>query len=79
MDYHEKLGTKINYDKNGDPWIDPELWDKTKAEYCQREKITLHIDDSPVYGKHFKTPFGLFFSGEGPYPYSETDPFMEKA
>jgi hypothetical protein len=30
------------------------LWDKTKADYCKQVGITLHIDDSPVYGKYFK-------------------------
>jgi len=53
VDYHESIGTKVNYDSSG-PWIDAELWNSTKAEYCTRQGIDMHIDDSDVYGKYFK-------------------------
>ena len=56
-DYHVKIGTKIWYDEKGNPWIEPEFWDTTKAEICKKENIDFHIDDSSVYGKYFKTPY----------------------
>ena len=58
VDYHVKQGTEVKYDENG-PWIDRELWDRTKADYCERENIDLHIDDSDVYGKYFKNTMYL--------------------
>lgn len=57
VDYHEKKGTDIRYDENGGPWIDNEAWNRTKGEYCEREKIDFHLDDSDVYGKYFNTSF----------------------
>lgn len=51
--YHESIGTPIRYDERGRPWMDIELWDRTKADYCKREGIGMHVDDSPVYGKYF--------------------------
>jgi hypothetical protein len=62
--YHKKKGTSIRYDKNGEPWIDRDLWNKTKADYCRRNKINLHIDDSAVYGEYFTTPFLLLCKGK---------------
>jgi len=52
--YHESIGTPIRYDEKNHPWMDAEMWDRTKADYCEREGIDMHIDDSPVYGKYFK-------------------------
>lgn len=59
VDYHKNLGTEVDYDENGDPWIDDDLWNKTKAEICEKEGIDLHIDDSPIYGDFFKTPYAF--------------------
>ncbi len=53
VDYHESIGTPVQYDERG-PWIDADLWNRTKADYCSREGINLHIDDSDEYGKFFK-------------------------
>jgi len=53
-DYHESLGTQVKNDVNGNPYMESYLWDRTKADYCERENIDLHIDDSDTYGKHFK-------------------------
>jgi len=58
-DYHKKLGTPINYSDSDNPWMDEKIWDRTKAEYCDREAINLHIDDSPEYGKYFKSTIYL--------------------
>ena len=52
--HHQTLGTKVWEDEHG-PWMDGEVWDKSKAEYCKEHGINLHFDDSGVYGKHFAT------------------------
>lgn len=59
-DYHGILGTDITWDEDGNPWIDEYLWNKTKGDYCRREKIDLHIDDSTIYGEYFTTPYFQF-------------------
>ena len=51
-EYHKYSG-KINYDKHGNPHLNDELWNRTKAEYCKRNNIDIHYDDSPIYGKYF--------------------------
>jgi len=56
-DYHRSIGTPMWYDANKTPWIDKKLWEMTKAEYCQREGIDCHFDDSDIYGEHFTTPY----------------------
>ena len=62
-DYHESIGTKIDYDERG-PWIDEETWNRTKGDYCEREGIDVHIDDSPLYGKYFKNTMYIKFEIE---------------
>ena len=57
IDYHLSIGTKVTYKDPDNPWIDQDLWNKAKAEYCEQEKIDFHIDDSEVYGNYFKTPY----------------------
>lgn len=57
--HHKKIGTEITY-IDGNPYMDNKIWNKAKAEYCQRFGISLHIDDSDVYGKYFKTPYARF-------------------
>ena len=61
--YHKSIGTKMWNDKKNTPWMDQEIWDVTKAWYCNKHKIDLHIDDSEDYGKHFKTSYLLFTKG----------------
>lgn len=58
--YHKILNTPIRYDEKGNPWIEENIWNKAKAEYCKREKIDFHIDDSEKYGQHFNTPYCLY-------------------
>jgi hypothetical protein len=62
--YHKFIGTKIKLDKKGNPWMSRKIWDKTKAWYCKKKKINLHIDDSEIYGKYFTTPYLLFTRGK---------------
>lgn len=58
-DYHrENQTTGMWYDKNGDPWVSDEDWDKTKAEYCKRNEISFCIDDTARYANYFETSFG---------------------
>jgi len=59
-DYHRHLGTHMTFTDPNNPWIDHDLWDKTKATYCEEEKISFHIDDTQRYGEYFKTPFALY-------------------
>ena len=63
-DYHESIGTKINYDEVGDPWIDEEIWNRTKGDYCEREDIDVCIDDSPLYGEYFRNTVYIKFEKE---------------
>jgi hypothetical protein len=63
-DYHHDIGTPMSGYEDHQPKIDDEIWDRTKAEYCARQKISLHIDDSEVYGTYFTTPYALF-NGKG--------------
>lgn len=57
VDYHIEMGVDVLYDKNGNPWIDDDTWNRTKSEICEKENIDLHIDDSSVYGQYFKTAY----------------------
>lgn len=59
-DYCKKEGVSVRYDDKGNPWLDEDVWDRTKAEYCEREKIDFHIDDSEKYGEFFVTPYCVF-------------------
>ena len=53
ISYHKNIGTHVEYDEKGDPWVDEGLWNKAKADYCQKQKIDILIDDSNTYGKYF--------------------------
>lgn len=56
-DYHKENNTKMWYDGDKTPWIDKVDWDKTKGDYCRREGIHLHFDDTPSYETYFTTGF----------------------
>ncbi len=62
VDYHKSIGTQIFTDDKGHHFVDDYLWDKTKGDYCLREGISIHIDDSDAYQYHFKTPYCRFLS-----------------
>ena len=55
-DYYEALGKVTRFD-DGSFQIPTEMWNRAKAEYCAREGIDFHIDDSPVYGKYFAASY----------------------
>lgn len=61
-DHHLALGTPIEFDAKGNPFMEDYLWDRTKADYCQQMGIHLHIDDSDAYNYFFKTPYARFYS-----------------
>lgn len=61
-DHHVEQDTEVTWDEQGNPHLNPYLWDKTKAEYCKKHDIQLHFDDSDVYNYFFKTPYARFYS-----------------
>lgn len=58
-DHHVEIGTKVWEDDDGNPWLEGEIWDRTKGEYCKKHEIDFHIDDTERYGDYFETPFML--------------------
>ena len=59
FDFYEQKDL-VKFLPNGEFHIDDELWNRAKGDYCRKEKIDLHIDDSDVYGKYFVTPYAHF-------------------
>lgn len=59
VDYNIKKGVDVTFDKKGNPWIDDDIWNMTKAEICKNEGIDFHIDDSTHYGQYFSTDYAL--------------------
>lgn len=51
---------KVEIAADGSFHIDDKLWNSAKGKFCERENIDLHIDDSIVYGRYFKTPYVRF-------------------
>ena len=40
-------------------------WDRGKAEYCKKNNISLHIDDTTIYNEFFETPFARLWTHNG--------------
>ena len=59
LDYYQALGN-IALDKNNNLIIPENLWDMAKAEFCRRNKINIHIDDSLKYLNWFSTPYCFY-------------------
>ncbi len=57
--HHREIGTEIAMIQ-GRPYLDDDLWNRAKADYCRRCGIQLHIDDSPLYGRYFTTPYARY-------------------
>jgi hypothetical protein len=53
VQYHLDRGDIEVRFEGGQPWMDKEIWNRTKAEYCEGIGLSLMIDDSPVYGSYF--------------------------
>ena len=66
VDHHVAVGSKVKWDKSGNAHLDPSLWDRTKALYCKTHGITIHFDDSDIYGFYFQTPYVRYFSKDTP-------------
>ncbi len=58
-DYYQALG-QASQRPDGSFKIADELWNQAKAAFCRRSRISLHIDDSAAYRRHFSTPFCLY-------------------
>ena len=52
VDYNKSIGTDITVDKRGTCWMDKEIWESTKGNYCESEGIDMLIDNSPEYMKY---------------------------
>lgn len=63
-DYHKEKGTPTTkpHPKYGFMMVSDEIWDKTKGDYCRKEGIDLHIDDTLAYNDYFTTPFARLWS-----------------
>ncbi len=58
-DYCQALG-EIEQDLSGDLVVPEHCWNKAKADFCRRNHINFHIDDSKEYLRWFSTPFCLY-------------------
>ena len=38
------------------------IWNRVKGDYCQKNNISIHIDDTLICGDYFKTPFAKLFT-----------------
>lgn len=56
LDVCEQTGTVSFYD-DGSFQVPTDIWDTAKAEYCAKEGIDFHVDDSNIYGRYFVTPY----------------------
>lgn len=54
-DYLLEKGEAVTWKDSKNPFFDNDVWNKAKAEYCERNKIDFHFDDSDSYGQYFKT------------------------
>lgn len=53
VDYHRKVkDTKMWQDEKKTFWMDEKVWLRSKGEYCRREKIDVHFDDSYEYAEY---------------------------
>ncbi len=62
MDCYQNCKELI-YMNNGQVRIDEDVWNRAKAEYCRKEAIDFHIDDSEVYAKWFSTLYCRYENG----------------
>ena len=76
-DYYEQRHQVEFYD-DGSFHVEDELWNKAKAEYCKRQNICVHIDDSAIYGREFATPYCRYDEKTNSLTF-ETDKFSDYA
>lgn len=58
-DYYQALGRAVQ-DASGELVVPKSLWNSAKADFCRRNHINFHIDDSKEYQHWFTTPFCLY-------------------
>lgn len=58
LEYHKDNDTDMWEDSKGNLWLDEDTWNETKGNYCNKNNIKLHIDDTKIYGNNFKDGFG---------------------
>lgn len=58
-DYYQALGQVIQ-EASGQMTVPQSLWNSAKADFCRRNHINFHIDDSKEYQHWFTTPFCLY-------------------
>ena len=51
VDYHREQGTHMWQDEKGTWWMGPDYWLSSKGDYCKREEIDVHFDDSVEYAQ----------------------------
>ena len=59
LDYFQEKNL-VTFYEDGSFFVPNDLWNKAKADYCLKNRIDLHIDDSMLYGVYFQTPFCLY-------------------
>ena len=53
---------EVTFFEDGTFHVDDKIWNRAKGDYCKKENISLHIDDSKEYYPYFSTPFCLYDS-----------------
>lgn len=53
VQYHLDKGDVVVKFVDDQPWMNKEVWNRTKTLYCVEEEIDMVFDDSPVYGSYF--------------------------
>ncbi len=59
LDYFKQRNL-VTFSEDGSFRVPDMIWDNAKANFCIKQKIDIHIDDSMTYGLHFQTPFCLY-------------------
>lgn len=54
---YERLGLIEFPDGTKQYKFNSDVWDKVKGDYCDKNNISLHLDDTLNYNNFFKTPF----------------------
>lgn len=69
-------GVNVWYDEKNTPWMDQNVWERAKGEYCTENKIDLCFDDTVSYFSHFTTPAARFYSKDVPMQINEIKSFI---
>jgi len=59
----ENLGYNLVDGDKDQPWFDHSIWNRVKADYCNKHQISFHIDDTAEYGDEFE---GIFLHRRRP-------------